>query len=108
MEFQEDRYLYIGTNGRVAAIDPSDGSIIWEVSLKTAGLMSSTTGEDVNILYKEGLVFAGCNGHLFCLDAYTGDMVWENGLKGFGYNDIVLALDGIAVQISKKIVKRGT
>jgi outer membrane protein assembly factor BamB len=108
MEFQEDNYLYLGTNGRVAALDISDGTIIWQVYLQTDGIMSSTTGEDVNILYKEGMVYAGCNGYLFCIDGYSGEIIWHNGLKGFGFNDIVLAMDGVSVQMGKKVVKHGS
>ena len=108
MEFQEDNYLYIGTNGRVAAIDTNDGTIIWQLTLQTDGIMSTMSGEDVNILYKDGLIYAGCNGHIFCIDGYTGDVIWHNGLKGFGYHDIVLAMDGISVQMAKKTVKKST
>ena len=98
--------LIIGTNGHVAAIDPAGGREVWRTSLKTGGLISYTSNEDVSVLLKDGMVFAGCCGHLFCLDAATGGILWHNSLSGLGHNDIAMAMEGIAVQFLQKEVRR--
>ena len=98
--------LIIGTNGNVAAIDPATGRELWRTSLKTGGLISPTTYEDVSVLLKDGLVFAGCCGHLFCLNAASGDILWHNSLSGMGHNDISLAIEGVSVQFQQKEVRR--
>ena len=99
--------LILGTNGNVAAIDTATGGEVWRSSLKTGGLISSTTNEDVSVLLKDGMVFAGCCGHLFCLDAATGNIFWHNPLTGMGHNDISMALEGVAVQFMAKVERRG-
>ena len=106
MAIIEKKYLYIGTSGTVSAIDREDGSIKWATKLDTGGLLSATTSQDVNILFHEGLIYAGCNGHLFCLNAFTGEVLWNNGLKGYGYNEISLAMEGIAVQTVTRVVEK--
>jgi outer membrane protein assembly factor BamB len=98
--------LIIGTNGNIAAIDSASGEILWTTELKTGGILSSTHGEDVSVILREGRVFAGCSGHLFCLDAGSGAVLWRNDLKGFGHNDVSLALEGVSVQFLEKLVRR--
>ena len=100
--------IIIGTNGSVAAIEPSTGEILWATELRTGGLLSSTRGEDVSVILRDGQVFAGCSGHLFCLSAETGDILWHNDLKGFGHNDVSLALEGVSVQYLEKLVRRSS
>ncbi|MCW1924647.1 PQQ-binding-like beta-propeller repeat protein [Luteolibacter arcticus] len=100
--------LLIGTNGSIAALDPSTGEILWATELKTRGLISSTRGEDVSVILRDGQVFAGCSGHLFCLSVETGEMLWHNDLKGFGHNDVSLALEGVSVQYLEKVVRRSS
>jgi outer membrane protein assembly factor BamB len=100
--------LIIGTNGNVAAIDSSTGEILWATELRTGGILSSTRGEDVSVIVRDGQVFAGCSGHLFCLSAETGDILWHNDLKGFGHNDLALALEGVSVQYLEKVVRRSS
>ncbi len=95
--------LIIGTNGHVAAIDPLAGHELWRTSLKTGGLISSTTYQDVSVLLKDGRVFAGCCGHLFCLDASSGGILWHNSLSGMGHNDITMAMEGVAVHFMAKV-----
>jgi len=98
--------IIIGTNGSVAAIDPATGEILWATELRTGGILSSTRGEDVSVILRDGQVFAGCSGHLFCLSAESGDILWHNDLKGFGHNDVSLALEGVSVQYLEKVVRR--
>lgn len=94
--------LIIGINGSVAAVDPTTGQVLWSTSLRTGGLISSTSHQDVSVLVKGGIIFAGGAGHVFCLDASSGKILWHNALKGLGYNDISLAMDGISVQFLQK------
>jgi outer membrane protein assembly factor BamB len=100
--------IILGTNGNVAAIDPTTGELLWATPLETGGLFSSTRSEDVSVILRDGKVFAGCSGHLFCLDAASGHILWHNDLKGFGHNDISLALEGVSVQYLEKMAPRGS
>src|SRR5688500_2976127 len=95
--------LIVGTNGSVAAIDPSTGTVLWSTSLRTGELSASTSYQDIAVLVRGGMVFAGGNGHLFCLEAQTGNILWHNPLKGLGHNDISLAMEGVAVQFLTKV-----
>jgi outer membrane protein assembly factor BamB len=90
-------YLYIGCNGHVLAINPSDGLEIWRTPL-TAGLFGTTSFMDVCVLEHDGTVFAGSNGHLFALDGATGEMLWHNNLEGLGHNDVTLTMAGKSAQ----------
>jgi outer membrane protein assembly factor BamB len=89
-------YLYIGCNGFVAAMDPANGREVWRVQL--GGLMAAGRGEDVCVLEHEGKVYAGCHGAVHCLDGATGKQLWVNELSGMGYNDVTMALKGVAIQ----------
>lgn len=91
-------YLYIGINGRVAAIDPQSGREVWRVELPSSGFFSSTSGSDVCVLEHDGRVFAGCNGYVFALDGATGAILWQNELEGMGHNDVTLSVAGKSVQ----------
>lgn len=100
--------LIIGTNGSVACIDPATGNVRWKTLLKSGGLISSTSSQDVSVLLRGSIVFAGCAGHLFCIDADAGTILWHNSLEGFGNNDIALAMDGVSVQFLQKTVGKGS
>jgi outer membrane protein assembly factor BamB len=98
--------LFIGTNGRVSAINPAAGSILWTTELKGGSFLANTGGQDVSVLVHQGTVYAGCCGHLFGLDAVSGNILWHNELKGHGHNDISLTMDGVSVQFVQKVVRR--
>lgn len=100
--------LIIGTNGSVAAVDPTTGDILWSTSLKTGGLFSSTSHQDVSVLVKGGIIFAGGAGHLFCIDASSGKILWHNPLTGLGHNDISLTMDGVSVQFLQKVERQNS
>lgn len=91
--------LYIGINGRVAAIDPQTGREVWRTELPSDGFFSSTSRSDVCVLEHEGRVFAGCNGYVFALDGTTGEILWQNGLEGMGHNDVTLSIAGKSIQL---------
>lgn len=90
-------HLYIGSNGHVAALDPTTGTEIWRTKLG-GGMFSTTGSQDVCVLEHDGRVFAGSAGHLFCLDAASGTVLWHNELSGLGHNDVTLAIAGKSVQ----------
>lgn len=91
-----ERTLYIGTNGHVAAIDAENGQEFWRTKLG-AGLEPAAYA-DVCVLEHGSRIFAGAMGHLFCLDARTGVVIWRNDLKGMGHNDVTLAMAGKSIQ----------
>ena len=81
--------LYILSNGRVAAINKKDGSIIWEVKLKEfAGSMARAIGQ---ITVEGDKIYVGSGGILLCLSTKDGSLIWKNELKGWGYNFISFA-----------------
>lgn len=88
-------YLYIGSNGNVAAISPEDGREIWRTSVSASLL---TSHQDVCVLEHEGRVFAGTHGRIVALDGGTGRILWSNDLPGMGYNDVTLSIAGKSVQ----------
>jgi outer membrane protein assembly factor BamB len=90
-------HLYIGSNGRVAAIDLKSGRTLWEYNLPASGQV-------VTVLEHDGRVFAGCNGNLFALDGATGELLWRNGLEGFGYHPVSLSVPGKSAQYVPTVV----
>ena len=104
----ENKTLYIGCNGMVAAIDVRTGEMIWEKKLSSK-ILSSLNHADVSIIHDDKIVYAGCYGHLFALDAKTGEELWHNELKGWGHNEVSLALQDKSVQfITRKEVQHNT
>jgi len=100
--------LIVGTNGNVLCVDPGTGRLRWQAVLKTGGLLSSTSCQDVSVLLRGPIVYAGCAGHLFCIDAASGGILWHNPLDGFGHNDISLAMEGTSVQFLQKTVRQNS
>ncbi len=100
--------LIIGTNGLVACVDPTTGSLRWKTELTTGSVISSNARKDVSVLLRGSIVFAGCSGHLYCIDAESGAILWHNPLQGFGHNDISLAMDGVSVQFLQKVEGKGS
>ena len=81
--------LYIYSNGRTAAINKKDGSILWEVNLKKyAGISVRAIGQ---ITVDDDKLFIGTGDVLICLAAKDGAFIWKNELKGWGYNFISIA-----------------
>lgn len=82
--------IYIYSNGKAAAINGKDGSIVWEVSLKKiAG--SSTMGAIGQISIVGDSILIGVNGKLICLSVKDGSLIWKNDLKGWGYSFVSIA-----------------
>lgn len=82
--------LFILSNGRVAAINKADGTIVWEVKLKQLGL-SSTAHSIGQIMVEDGKLYVGCAGILVCLAAKDGSLIWKNELKGWGFGFVSMA-----------------
>lgn len=82
--------LYILSNGRVAAINKKDGSIIWEVKLKQY-LDSKMTLSYGQITVEDNKIYIGSTGILLCLNTKDGSLLWKNELKGWGYSFVSMA-----------------
>ena len=83
-------YLYVLSNGRVAAINKKDGTIVWEVKLKQylSSKMTLTYGQ---ISAEGDKLFIGATGILVCLSIKDGSLIWKNELKGWGYSFVSMS-----------------
>lgn len=83
-------YLFVLSNGRVAAINKKDGAIVWEVKLKEylTSKMTLTYGQ---ITVEGDKLFIGSTGMLVCLSTKDGSLIWKNELKGWGYNFVSMS-----------------
>lgn len=83
-------YLFVLSNGRVAAINKKDGFIIWEVKLKQylSSKMTLTYGQ---ITAEGDKLFIGASGILLCLSIKDGSLIWINELKGWGYSFVSMS-----------------
>ena len=90
---KQNNSLFILSNGRVAAINKKDGSIVWEVKLRQY-LSSSITMSFGQISVENNKIFIGSAGILLCLSTKDGSLIWKNELKGWGYNFVSMANAG--------------
>lgn len=102
-----DKALVIGSNGYVSRIDTGSGAELWRTKL-LSGLLGGSSCTDVSVLLRGQFIFAGTHGHLFCLSLESGQILWKNELKGMGYNDVALAMEGVAIQFLTKVERSGT
>jgi hypothetical protein len=79
--------VFIGLNGRVAALDGATGEIAWEWQAPKG------TGY-VNLLVDRKLLIAAVNGYIYGLDPKSGDQLWFNKLKGYGVGVTSIATHG--------------
>ena len=82
--------LFIFSNGRVAAINKKDGTIIWEVKVRQY-LSSSMSYQFAQINVEGDKIYLGFAGILLCLHTKDGSLVWKNELKGWGYSFVSMA-----------------
>ena len=70
--------VYVGLNGRVAALHRDTGDLIWKWAPTTtaAGFVAFVVDGDRLIVSD--------NGYIYCLDALTGEELWHNPLTGYG------------------------
>lgn len=75
--------LFVGTHGRVIAVDRASGETIWTTDLK---------GSDfVDVMLVDGDLYAASKGRLYRLDPASGDVLWRNDLAGTGWNIVSIA-----------------
>lgn len=85
----QNKSLYIFSNGRLAAINKKDGSIIWEINLKK---ILKYSGYNIGQLVEDGdRLYVGASGQIACLSAKDGALLWKNELKGWGFQFISIA-----------------
>lgn len=87
---KQKNYLFIFSNGKVAAINKADGQIAWEVKLKDY-LTNATVLMYGQISVEGDKIFVGSSGILLCLSTKDGALIWKNELKGWGYQFVSLA-----------------
>ena len=80
--------IFVGLNGRVAALDRTTGETIWEWR------SPKPRSGYVNLLVDKNLLIAGVNGYIYGLDPRTGEQLWFNELKGYGLGVTSLATLG--------------
>jgi outer membrane protein assembly factor BamB len=83
--------LFILSNGKVAAINKKDGSIIWEIKLKHYVKNAATMSAVGKISLEGDKLYIGVSGILVCLYAKDGSLAWANELKGWGYSFVSMA-----------------
>src|SRR4051794_21501646 len=71
-----DQLVFVGLNGRVAALDRDSGEVIWYCSELTSGYTT--------LLLDGDRLIVSTNGYLYCLDPQTGRIVWKNPMTGYG------------------------
>lgn len=87
---KQNNFLFILSNGRVAAINKKDGQIVWEVKLRQY-LSSTVTMSIGQISVEDNKIFVGASGILLCLSAKDGSLIWKNELKGWGFQFVSMA-----------------
>src|SRR5262245_34403970 len=79
-----DNLIFVGLNGRVAALDRRSRDIVWQWSCPhSSGYVS--------LLLDRDRLVVSVNGYTHCLDPLTGAQGWENTLKGFGTGPAAIA-----------------
>jgi outer membrane protein assembly factor BamB len=90
---KKNNNMYIFSNGRVAAINKKDGSIIWEIKLKQY-INTSMAYTVAQISVEDDKIFVGVSGIVICLATKDGALIWKNELKGWGYSYVSMANAG--------------
>lgn len=71
--------LFVGSNGRVAALNADSGEVLWKVELKPGFFKS---GYDfVALLETPTRLYAHTYSTVYCLDLESGTIIWENPIK---------------------------
>ena len=89
--------LFLGLNGRVAALDRNSGEIVWEWTAKDPD-KNRAVGGYMTLLVDQGQLFVSANGYTYRLDPITGDELWANPLRGWGVGPAALATSTAASQ----------
>jgi outer membrane protein assembly factor BamB len=89
--------LFLGLNGRVAALDRHSGEIVWEWTAKDPD-KNRAVGGYMTLLVDQGQLFVSANGYTYRLEPITGDELWANPLRGWGVGPAALATSTAASQ----------
>jgi hypothetical protein len=87
--------LFLGLNGRVAALVRHSGEIVWEWEAKNKNL---PVRGYVTLLVDQEQLFVSANGYTYRLDPLTGAELWSNPLRGWGTGPTALATSTAASQ----------
>jgi outer membrane protein assembly factor BamB len=82
--------LFLGLNGRVAALNRDSGELVWEWTAKDPDKHRAVGGY-MTLLADQGQLFVSANGFTYRLDPLTGAEVWANPLRGWGLGPAALA-----------------
>lgn len=82
--------LFLGLNGRAAALDRDSGEIVWEWTAKDPEKQRAVGGY-MTLLVDQGELFVSANGYTYRLDPLTGAELWANPLRGWGVGPTALA-----------------
>jgi outer membrane protein assembly factor BamB len=75
---QPNDLLFVGFNGRVAALARHSGELVWKWKCP------KPSGRMVAVLVQDKYLYASSSGYTYCLDALTGEQLWDNPLIGMG------------------------
>ena len=84
------KLLFVGLNGRVAALDRDSGDIVWEWMAKDPDKHKAVGGY-MTLLVDQSQLFVSANGFTYRLDPVTGEETWANPLRGWGLGPAALA-----------------
>jgi outer membrane protein assembly factor BamB len=82
MSVDVNSLVFVGLNGRVAALNRRSGTTVW--TWKAPKPRGWTTGYVSLLVLDEKQLIASVNGYTYCLDPRTGREQWSNELPGFG------------------------
>jgi outer membrane protein assembly factor BamB len=91
------KLLFLGLNGKVAALDRDSGEIVWEWIAKDPD-KNRAVGGYMTLLVDQGQLFVSANGYTYRLDPVTGAELWANPLRGWGVGPAALATSTAASQ----------
>ena len=87
-----DQLIFVGFNGKVAALDRDTGEIVWT--------FKQMKGGNVTFLLDGDRLIASTSGYIYCLDPLTGQLLWHNPMKGYGMGITSLAsVRGSSIQV---------
>ena len=87
--------LFLGLNGRVAALNRDSGEIVREWVAKDK---NRAVGGYMTLLVDQGQLFVSANGYTYRLDPLSGAELWANPLRGWGFGPTALATSTAASQ----------
>lgn len=73
-----ENIVYVGLNGKVAALEKSTGDLVWEWNCP------KPRRGTVMLMAEKDCIVAAVSGYIYGLDPLSGDQLWHNPLKGWG------------------------